>query len=173
MLYRNQIVDPRFLTMDKGLVGMLPLEIYKEVVETLTSKNIMVILDNQISNAGWCCDVTDFNGLWFNDFNPVERGYTEEQFFQSWELLADLFSTNSFVIGYDIRNEIRPVLLNSTSIMLPFWGESHRKMLETVKQIVDINKFTVQLLDWQEAAQTFFYLKIGLQIEYLLLILIS
>jgi hypothetical protein len=66
-------------------------------VEALTSQNITVILDNQISNAGllsffnslgWCCSPMDFNGVWYNDyFNSTQPGYNEEEFFKSWELL--------------------------------------------------------------------------------------
>jgi len=42
------------------------MEIFDKTVESLTSAGIGVILNNHISDAGFCCKDTDKNGLWHN-----------------------------------------------------------------------------------------------------------
>lgn len=34
------------------------------VVSALGDHDVMVIMDNHISHAGWCCSLTDGNGWW-------------------------------------------------------------------------------------------------------------
>lgn len=43
------------------------LDVMDLVVEALASEQVMVVLDNHMLDAGWCCDPRDANGLWFND----------------------------------------------------------------------------------------------------------
>jgi len=39
----------------------------------------MVILDNHVSRADWCCNDTDGNGLWYN------ADYPEKQWIADWQ----------------------------------------------------------------------------------------
>ena len=57
-----------------------------------------------MSNAGWCCNYEDGNGLWYTD------EYPEEVFFDHWFWMAERYRHNPLVIGADLRNEIRGIL---------------------------------------------------------------
>ncbi len=71
------------------------------IVEKLTSAGLMVILNNHIGKAGWCCSPTDSEGLWYSD------AYTEDQFFDHWAAMATRYRSNPLVVGADLRNELR------------------------------------------------------------------
>jgi hypothetical protein len=64
-----------------------------------------------------------------------------------------MFKTNPFVIGYDLRNEIRPVILNSKYIVIPYWGGKIAILL-VIKELLKSNGVVLELVDWQKAAQT-------------------
>ena len=53
------------------------------VVNALTSAGIMVILDNHMSNAGWCCSTTDNNELWYNSSYPEANWIADWQTWRS------------------------------------------------------------------------------------------
>jgi endoglucanase len=40
--------------------------IFDKTVEAITKAGVAVILNNHMSDAGWCCSNTDRNGLWHN-----------------------------------------------------------------------------------------------------------
>lgn len=67
----------------------------------LGENNVMVILDNHISQPGWCCSNNDGNGF-FGDrfFDPFLwiTGLTK---------MATLFKGTSNVVGMSLRNELR------------------------------------------------------------------
>ena len=64
----------------------------------------------QVSSAGWCCSIDDGEGLWYTD------EYPEEVFFEHWTMLAERYLDNPWVIGADLRNEIRAIPGISTKI---------------------------------------------------------
>ena len=101
LLRYNPKVDPQVLTKEPSLIGLGGFDIYQNVVGNLTQNGVMVILDNHISDSEWCCDQNDLNGLWYN-----ER-YSEEDFFNYWKSIVNVFKENPLVIGCDLRNEIR------------------------------------------------------------------
>ena len=49
------------------LAGRPALAVLDAVVAALARARVFVILDNHVSDADWCCDQGDENGLWFND----------------------------------------------------------------------------------------------------------
>ncbi|KAF5935163.1 hypothetical protein HYC85_026292 [Camellia sinensis] len=61
----------------------------------------MVILDNHISKPGWCCDESDGNGF-FGDqyFNP-------DLWIKGLTVMASLFKGTPYVVGMSLRNELR------------------------------------------------------------------
>jgi endoglucanase len=61
----------------------------------------MVILDNHMSNAGWCCSTTDNNELWYNS------QYPQANWIADWQTMATRYQSNPGVIGVDLRNEPR------------------------------------------------------------------
>ena len=66
MVESNPVVGNYALTANPSLEGENALTIFDTVVNALTNAGIMVILDNHMSNAGWCCSTTDNNELWYN-----------------------------------------------------------------------------------------------------------
>ncbi|EPZ34200.1 glycoside hydrolase [Rozella allomycis CSF55] len=121
MVVENPVIPQIFLEENKDLINKRALHIYQEIVATLTQKNIMVILDMHMMDADWCCNWDDQNGLWFN-----ER-WSKKTVIDIWVFMADLFKDNQWVIGADLRNELRisyPFGKISLFPTFPSWGRS-------------------------------------------------
>ena len=101
MVESNPVVGNYALAANPGLEGENALTIMDTVVNALTSAGIMVILDNHMSNAGWCCSTTDNNELWYNS------QYPQANWVADWQTLATRYKSNPGVIGVDLRNEPR------------------------------------------------------------------
>ncbi len=82
MVESNPVVGNYALAANPGLEGENALTIMDTVVNALTSAGIMVILDNHMSNAGWCCSTTDNNELWYNS------RYPQANWVADWQTLA-------------------------------------------------------------------------------------
>ncbi len=81
--------------------GKHAMEIMDAVIAALADAHIFVILDNHMSNADWCCNETDGNGLWYN------REYPEEKWLADWQGMVRRYQKQRWVIGADLRNELR------------------------------------------------------------------
>ncbi len=101
MVESNPVVGNYALTANPSLEGENALTIMDTVVNALTSAGIMVILDNHMSNAGWCCSTTDNNELWYNS------QYPQANWVADWQTMAARYKSNPGVIGVDLRNEPR------------------------------------------------------------------
>jgi endoglucanase len=107
LLWSNQMVESNpavgnyALNANSSLESEHALTIFDTVVNALTSAGIMVILDNHMSNAGWCCSTTDNNELWYNG------SYPEANWIADWQTMAARYQSNPMVIGVDLRNEPR------------------------------------------------------------------
>ncbi len=86
--------NPRF----KGKRAM---EIMDAVIAALARDHIMVILDNHVSRADWCCSETDGNGLWYN------ADYPEANWLADWRSISQRYRNQPWVVGADLRNELR------------------------------------------------------------------
>ena len=84
-------------------------------METLGKVGIFVILDNHMSDANWCCNIDDGNGLWYTNRWP------EEYFFEGWKGMVARFINDPMVIGVDLRNELRLAFVDRT-FRDPRWG---------------------------------------------------
>ena len=80
----------------------------------------MVIIDNHVSDANWCCSVDDGNGLWYTNNWP------EDKFFDAWKGMAARFLNQPMVIGADLRNELRPTFVEM-EFRHPRWGSGDPK----------------------------------------------
>lgn len=105
ILRHNPWIDPSSTTT---------LSVFSAVISKLYDSQILTILDNHVSKASWCCNVTDGNGWWdqafgYNSFNS--------RFFNTSAWTAGLSSMASFslsqpgVVGMSLRNELRAFLL--------------------------------------------------------------
>ena len=64
--FYDPVVEDSALTANSTLIGLTAMEIFDRTVESLTNAGIVVILNNHISDAMWCCSLTDGNGMWYN-----------------------------------------------------------------------------------------------------------
>lgn len=84
-----------------SIIDLPLIQAFQAVVSSLGDNGVMVILDNHISNPGWCCSNSDGNGF-FGDqyFNP-------DLWIQGLTHIATLFNNVSNVVGMSLRNELR------------------------------------------------------------------
>jgi endoglucanase len=114
MLATDAAVAEEHIAANPELFGKTPLEAFDAVVEALTEAEIFVLLNSHTSHAMWCCSL-DQDGVWFT------ADYDEERFMSDWEMLAERYAQNPFVIGADLRNELRPAF-GEQGIIVPTWG---------------------------------------------------
>lgn len=85
---------------------------FAHVIDSLAAHQVDVILDNHVSKAQWCCNLTDGNGWW-----DKAAGYTAltSRYFNTSNWLRGLSNTAAWsaqfpnVIGMSVRNEIRSI----------------------------------------------------------------
>ncbi|KAL1360805.1 hypothetical protein HN51_006189 [Arachis hypogaea] len=85
---------------NNDFLNMTHPQAYAFVVNQLFSANIMVVADNHVSKAKWCCNYNDSNGF-FGDshFDP-------DEWVQGHILAAQLFKNLPNVVAVSLRNEI-------------------------------------------------------------------
>lgn len=111
----NPVVASQYLSANPNLAGMHALDILDQVVNTLAANHLMVILDNHVSDAIWCCSDTDGDGLWYNN------AYPESNWITDWQGMARRYASQPAVIGVDLRNELRCATLNGSKLCAT-WG---------------------------------------------------
>ncbi|KAK7318680.1 hypothetical protein RJT34_03385 [Clitoria ternatea] len=90
-----------FQTNNPSIVDLPLIQAFQAVVKSLGDNNVMVILDNHITQPGWCCGSTDGNGF-FGDKN-----FDPNQWILGLTKMATLFKGVSTVVGMSLRNELR------------------------------------------------------------------
>ncbi|MBW6398547.1 cellulase family glycosylhydrolase [Roseomonas sp. HJA6] len=78
------------------LVGLSPIQIMDKIIDHAGEIGMRVLLDNHRSAAG---PGPNGNGLW------VDGGYTEQQWIDTWKMLAARYAGDPTVIGADLANE--------------------------------------------------------------------
>jgi len=101
------------LTANPALQGKKSMEVFDATVKSLANAGVMVILNNHISDAEWCCGKWDGNGLWHN------KTYSADQWEEVLTSLTATYKDEPMVIGNDLRNEIRNDLKLD---LIPTWG---------------------------------------------------
>ena len=100
-LERNPLPPDYAVTANPQFKGRHAMEIMDAVIAALARAHVMVILDNHVSRADWCCIETDGNGLWYN------QDYPEAKWLEDWQALARRYRNQPWVVGADLRNELR------------------------------------------------------------------
>jgi endoglucanase len=100
-LERDPILPAYAVAANPELHGKHAMEAMDAVIAALSEAHLMVILDNHVSRADWCCSETDGNGLWWN------AEYPESKWLADWETMARRYRNQRWVVGADLRNELR------------------------------------------------------------------
>jgi endoglucanase len=114
----NPVVNGQAVAANPDLVGMHALDAFDRVVATLATNHLMVILDNHVSDATWCCSDTDGDGLWYN------AAYPESSWMNDWQMMSKRYASEPSVIGADLRNELRCEPVNGASLCATWGGSS-------------------------------------------------
>lgn len=112
-LEHNPLVPDYAIAANPQFKGMHAMEVMDAVIDALAQAHIMVILDNHVSRADWCCSETDGNGLWYN------ADYPETAWLADWQTIARRYHGQRWVIAADLRNELRSGAA---------WGGSNAKL---------------------------------------------
>ncbi|KAB5557965.1 glycoside hydrolase family 5 protein [Coniochaeta sp. 2T2.1] len=93
-------------------------EVFRVVVDTLWERaGVMTLLDNHVSRAGWCCNLTDGNGWWDTGFGynaPNSRFFHTREWLDGLGAMAVWARDHRGVVAMGLRNEIREFLLQGT-----------------------------------------------------------
>ncbi len=100
-LERDPIVPDYAVAANPQFRGKHAMEVMDGVIHDLAAAHIMVILDNHVSRADWCCKDNDGNGLWANAEFP------ESSWLSDWQTIVKRYQNQFYVIGADLRNELR------------------------------------------------------------------
>lgn len=89
------------------------LSILGTVVDRLFAAGIVTLLDNHVSKASWCCDLSDGNG-WFDAAFPYVPAVS--RYFDTAKWIAGLTAMATWsrashpgVVGFGLRNELRAI----------------------------------------------------------------
>jgi len=95
---------------------MKAMEVFDKTIESLTKHGVMVVLNNHIGDAMWCCSTTDENGLWYNP------RYSEQMWIDALVSLHKTYKNNPLVVANDLRNELR---YDNKMNVDPKWGSGN------------------------------------------------
>ncbi|KAK0753080.1 glycoside hydrolase family 5 protein [Schizothecium vesticola] len=89
------------------------LSILGTLIDALHAANILTLLDNHVSKASWCCDLSDGNG-WFDAAFPRVPAVSRYFHTQNWiaglrAMAAWSRASHPGVVGFGLRNELRAI----------------------------------------------------------------
>jgi len=116
--HTHRPVKSSLLSANPQLIGKSDIEVFDAVVQGLTAEGLLVVVNAHTSDHRWCCSFRDENGLWYND------RYTEADWLESLQGLADRYAHNPRVIGFDVRNEPRPTMPQGSSALTAIWWDT-------------------------------------------------
>lgn len=100
------------LSKNPWLSSATTLSTFARVVQELSSRNVLVILDNHVSKASWCCGTSDGNGWWasasgYNANNS--RFFDTNKWLEGLRAMANFAKSHPNIVGMGLRNELRAV----------------------------------------------------------------
>jgi len=101
MYEHNPKVKDEYLAANPGLQGKRALEILDDVVNALGDEGLLVILDNHVSRADWCCTEYDCNGLWYTDEYPAAK------WIEDWKGIVTRYKDKRHVVEPDVGERVR------------------------------------------------------------------
>lgn len=120
---RNPTLEEQFVKANRFLIGKTFLDGFDAGIEALSNAGLMVIIDQHVSRAGYCCHWSQDEGLWY------VPGYPEETWIQSLVNMTKRYKGNPFVVGMDLRNEVHDLHSNPKwgSGLMMTWGDGNPK----------------------------------------------
>jgi endoglucanase len=115
-------VPPVAVAANPQLRGRDARAAFDAVVAALARHGLLVILDNHVTRADWCCSGDDGNALWWEGYLPdrppawsrmsgaARASYVhagQARWFAAWRALASRYRGQPAVVGADLRNEPR------------------------------------------------------------------
>jgi endoglucanase len=100
-LEKNPVVPDYAVKANLKFRGKHAMDIMDAFIATLAHAHILVILGNHMSDADWCCIENDGNGLWYN------ANYPEQKWLEDWRTIVRRYRKQVWVVGADLRNELR------------------------------------------------------------------
>ncbi|KAF2121229.1 glycoside hydrolase family 5 protein [Lophiotrema nucula] len=88
------------------------LDTFGQVVDSLDARGVRVIMDNHVSHASWCCDLSDGNGWWAEApgyISSNSRYFNTSNWTTGLSAIATFAKSHPSVAGIGLRNEIREV----------------------------------------------------------------
>jgi endoglucanase len=101
MFELDPVVADAKVAANPQLKGLHALDVFDAVIAHLAQQGVLVILDNHMSNADWCCSDSDGNGLWYNN------AYPEASWLADWKAMVTRYLAQPAVVAVDLRNELR------------------------------------------------------------------
>lgn len=128
IVINNPVIEPSVIaanldlfsnsSLSDGHSSVRALDVFHAVVESLTAAGLLVIVNNHITQATWCCGINPCDLSWKNDWFGADMlctvSQTEEQWIRNWETVMAPLVSNPLVMGPDLRNEVRGL-----------WGTMH------------------------------------------------
>ncbi len=122
----NSGVDPAVMTTTYNQVvennpfvaNATTQDVFGTVVDALWARGVMTLLDNHVSKAQWCCNLTDGNGWWdtafgYNDLNS--RYFHTQDWLTGLQAMASWAQGHQGITAMSLRNELRAFLLQDTN----------------------------------------------------------
>jgi endoglucanase len=100
------------VTKNPWLSSATTLDAFKQVINALNNVGVMVILDNHVSHASWCCSTSDGNGWWASasGYSAANSQYfITDNWISGLEAMAKVAASYPNVVGMSLRNELRAV----------------------------------------------------------------
>jgi endoglucanase len=131
MVLSNMVIPAEHLTANPDLIGHRALDVYTAVVQSLTTAGLLVVINNHITQATWCCGINPCDASWANDWlGPFCRvRQTESSWIENWERVMRPIVRNPLVIGVDLRNEVRGLW---GTMRWKSWAEAAERAAETL-----------------------------------------
>jgi endoglucanase len=114
LLHDNPVVCDASVAANPQLRGQHALTVLDAVVRALGAQGIMVILDDHMTTADWCCLPTDTDSLWYNAApTPTQPAWLQTfhtaQWLTDWQTMVRHYRGARYrnVVGVDLRNEPR------------------------------------------------------------------
>ena len=115
---RDPLVLPDVLTANPRPQGMTSMQVLDETIDALARAKVMTILNNHVSDAGWCCTPFDFQGAWFN------HRYSTQDWIDVLTGMTERYKDQPYVVGNDLRNEVR---WDAYNFILPRWDNGSER----------------------------------------------